>query len=129
MWGGIAIDYVWLLPLAIVLPLLAFWVLRRAHRSRKARLERFGTMDVVSRLIPANTLVPPGWRMVRLCTACALVGIAVAGPRWGDERSVVRSSGIDMVLALDASLSMMAQDERPSRLERMKQEVRRLRAS
>ena len=33
-----------------------------------------------------------------------------------------------MVLALDASLSMMAQDERPSRLERMKQEVRRLRA-
>ena len=33
-----------------------------------------------------------------------------------------------MVLALDASLSMMAQDERPSRLERMKEEVRRLRA-
>src|ERR1700755_2637387 len=34
-----------------------------------------------------------------------------------------------MVLALDAPLSMMAEDERPSRLERMKQEVRRLRAS
>ena len=33
-----------------------------------------------------------------------------------------------MVLSLDASLSMMAEDERPSRLERMKQEVRRLRA-
>src|SRR3712207_4335393 len=36
-------------------------------------------------------------------------------------------SGIDIVLALDASLSMMAADERPNRLERMKQEVRRLR--
>jgi Ca-activated chloride channel family protein len=121
-------DYPFLLALAVLLPLLAVWVLRGAHTQRKARLERLGNMDVVSRLIPANTLVPPGWRMARLGLASALVGVAVAGPRWGDERSVVRSKGIDMVLALDASLSMMAQDERPSRLERMKQEVRRLRA-
>ena len=59
-------------------------------------------------------------------TAALGVGIAVAGPRWGAERNVVRTSGIDMVLALDASLSMLATDERPNRLERMKQEVRRL---
>jgi Ca-activated chloride channel family protein len=63
---------------------------------------------------------------VRLASAGLLAGIAVAGPRWGAERNVVRASGIDMVLALDASLSMMATDERPNRLERMKQEVRRL---
>jgi Ca-activated chloride channel family protein len=44
------------------------------------------------------------------------------------ERAVVRGEGVDVVLALDASESMLAQDERPSRLERMKQEVRRLRA-
>ena len=42
---------------------------------------------------------------------------------------MVRSEGIDVVLALDASLSMLATDERPSRLERMKQEVRRFRAT
>ena len=36
------------------------------------------------------------------------------------------SRGIDMAIAIDASLSMLAQDERPSRLERVKQEVRRL---
>jgi Ca-activated chloride channel family protein len=41
----------------------------------------------------------------------------------------VRTEGIDVVLAMDASLSMLAQDERPSRLERMKQDVRRFRAS
>ena len=41
---------------------------------------------------------------------------------------MVRSSGVDLVLAVDASLSMMAHDERPNRLERMKQEIRRLRA-
>ena len=122
-------DYPYLLALGVVLPLLAIWVLRHAYKQRRARLERLGSLDVVSRLIPANTLVSPKWRMVRLGLASALVGIAVAGPRYGDERSVVRSRGIDMVLSLDASLSMLAEDERPSRLERMKQEVRRLRAA
>ena len=42
--------------------------------------------------------------------------------------NLVRADGIDVVLAMDASLSMQATDERPSRLERMKQEVRRFRA-
>jgi Ca-activated chloride channel family protein len=125
----IVFDYPYLLALGVVLPLLAVFVLRHAYRQRKARLERLGNMDVVNRLLPPHTLVPPGWRMVRLGLASALVGVAVAGPRWGEERSAVKSRGIDMVLALDASLSMMAQDERPSRLERMKEEVRRLRAA
>ena len=105
--GSVVFDYVWLLPLAVILPALAYLVLRNAYRQRKARLERLGNIEVVSRLIPPNTLVPPGWRMARLCVASALVGVSVAGPRWGEERSVVRSRGIDMVLALDASLSMM----------------------
>src|SRR6185436_5923276 len=96
---------------------------------RMRRLERLGSIDVVSRLFPSSTLRRPGWRMTRLGMASALVGGAVAGPRWGDERTVTRSRGIDMVLSLDASLSMLAEDERPSRLERMKQEVRRLRAA
>jgi Ca-activated chloride channel homolog len=127
--SDLVFDYPYLLALAVLLPALAIFVLRQAYRQRRARLERFGNMDVVTRLIPPNTLISPGWRMARLGVASALVGVAVAGPRWGDERSVVRSRGIDLVLALDASLSMMAQDEHPSRLERMKQEVRRLRAA
>jgi Ca-activated chloride channel family protein len=127
--SDIVFDYPYLLALAVVLPLLAVVVVRHAYRQRRARLDRLGNMDVVARLIPPNTLAPPGWRMARLGVASALVGIAVAGPRWGDERNVVRSNGIDMCLALDASLSMTAQDERPSRLERMKEEVRRLRAA
>ena len=124
----VTFDYPYLLALAVVLPVLAVLVLRRAYKQRRVRLNRLGSMDVVSRIIPPRTLVKPGWRMVRLGVAGGLVGVAVAGPRWGDERTVVRSRGIDMVLALDASLSMLAQDERPSRLERMKEEVRRLRA-
>jgi Ca-activated chloride channel homolog len=127
-FSDVSFDYPYLLALAVLLPLLAVLVLRHAYVQRRARLHRLGTMDVISRLIPPHTLAAPGWRMTRLGLASALVGVAVAGPRWGDERGVVRSRGIDMVLALDASLSMLAQDERPSRLEKMKEEVRRLRA-
>jgi Ca-activated chloride channel homolog len=122
-------DVPWLLPLAIVLPLLAIWLVRRGYKRRRLRLQKFGELDVVQRLVPPVALKPPRWRTGRLAVAGLLAGVAVAGPRWGEERSVVRSRGIDMVLALDASLSMMATDERPTRMERMKQEVRRLRAA
>jgi Ca-activated chloride channel family protein len=126
MLYGVFFDYPLLLALAVLLPLLAILLLRHNYRRRFERLSRLGTPNVVSRLVPPNAMRPPGWRVARVATAAFGIGIAVAGPRWGAERNVVRTSGIDMVLALDASLSMMATDERPNRLERMKTEVRRL---
>ncbi len=122
------VEMPWLLLLALVLPVTFVLLLRRARASRAERLQRFGALDVVRRLIPASALAGSGWRAARLGLAAALAGLAIAGPRWGHERSTVRSSGVDMVLAVDASLSMMATDEKPNRLERVKQEIRRLRA-
>jgi len=121
-------DYYWLLPLALVLPIAIVWLLVSSARQRRARLARLGEIEIVQRLLPPSATRSIRWRAIRLAIAGALVGIAVAGPRWGTEQTVVRARGIDMVFALDASLSMLAPDERPSRLARMKQEVRRLRA-
>ena len=121
-------DYPWILALAVLLPAAVGVVLLRGGRLRRARLERFGDLDVVSRLMPGALAQSAGWRAARLAGACALAGVALAGPRWGLERNVTRTRGFDMVLALDVSLSMRATDVRPDRLERMKQEVRRLRA-
>ena len=123
---GVYFDYPWLLVLAVILPVLAVFLLRYNYKRRFARLTRLGTPDVIARLVPPAAMRPPRWRIARLATTGLLAGVAVAGPRWGAERNVIRTSGIDMVLALDASLSMMATDERPNRLEKMKQEVRRL---
>ena len=122
------IQFPWLLALAVALPLLFFFLLRRASTERARRLQRLGTLAIVRRLVPPNVLATSGWRTARLGTAALLAGIALAGPRWGFERTTVRSTGVDLVLAVDASLSMLATDERPSRLERVKQEIRRLRA-
>jgi Ca-activated chloride channel family protein len=128
VWVTGYFELPWLLPVAIALPVVAVACLRHAHRRRAERIARLGQREVVERLLPVGVLDPPRWRTTRLAAAAALVGLAAAGPRWGAERTTVRSRGIDLVLALDASLSMLGTDERPNRLERMKQEVRRLRA-
>ena len=122
------IELPYLLALAVVLPVLFVWLLRRSRLQRQRRLARLGAIDVVRRLVPAAAFHGGKWRAARLGLAAALAGIAIAGPRWGFERTTVRSTGVDLVLAVDASLSMMATDEKPSRLERVKQEIRRLRA-
>jgi Ca-activated chloride channel family protein len=123
-----AIEKPWLLVLAVLLPVLFVVLLRRARALRAKRLQRLGSLDVVRRLVPPASFSGRGWRTARLAAAALFAGIALAGPRWGVERTVSRSTGVDLVLAVDASLSMLATDERPDRLERVKQEIRRLRA-
>ncbi|AHG90690.1 von Willebrand factor type A [Gemmatirosa kalamazoonensis] len=118
----------WLLVLAIVLPLAALALAYVWARRRRARVTRLGAEPLVSRLAPSISGTGARWRALRLGGAVLFGAIALAGPRWGNERSEMQSSGVDVVLALDASLSMLATDERPDRLTRMKQEVRRLRA-
>jgi len=56
-------------------------------------------------------------------TAVALVVTALAGPRFGSRLVKVEREGIDLVIALDTSLSMLAEDMKPNRLERAKHEM------
>src|SRR5687768_12241396 len=117
-----------LLALALILPLLFGFLVVLGIRRRRVRLARLGGEAMVARLVPWAALGGPWWRAIRLGLAGALAAVALAGPRWGFERVMVRGQGVDVVLALDASVSMLAEDVKPSRLEVMKQEVRRLRA-
>ena len=121
-------DRPYLLALAILLPVALAWIVALGLRRRRERLARLGGATMVARLVPTGAIGTSRWRPVRIGLAGALAALALAGPRWGQENVVVRGQGVDIVLALDASLSMLAQDQPPSRLEVMKQEVRRLRA-
>ncbi|MGH7649096.1 MAG: VWA domain-containing protein, partial [Gemmatimonadaceae bacterium] len=119
-------DLPWALAATPVLVLLVVLLIIGAYRRRSARLRRLGSSVVVDRLLP-QALDRSPWRratLIGLAAACA--GVAFAGPRWGTERTVERGSGVDIVLAMDASLSMLATDAHPSRLENMKEEARRL---
>jgi Ca-activated chloride channel family protein len=122
-------DHPWALVVALLLALTLGFLALRIQRGRRKRLARLGNEPVVQRLLPAGLSSSSGrWRAARLALAGLLAGIAFAGPRWGREKTTVKVQGYDLVIAMDASLSMMATDVRPSRLELAKQEVRRLRA-
>lgn len=122
-------DWPWMTGVSIALAIGMAWLVRASFRRRISRVSRLGTRQLVMRLVPAGALRLPSGRSLRLGAAALFSAVALAGPRWGEEATILRGEGIDIVLALDASLSMLATDERPSRLERLKQEVRRLRAA
>jgi Ca-activated chloride channel family protein len=122
-------DHPWALALAVLLAATLGVLALRIQRGRRQRLARLGNEPVVERLLPAGLASSSGrWRAARLALAGLLAGIAFAGPRWGRERTAVKVQGYDLVIAMDASLSMLSTDVRPDRLELAKQEVRRLRA-
>jgi Ca-activated chloride channel family protein len=120
------VGWPYALPLIVILPLLTAWMVRRARRTRALRLSNLGTPLMVARLAPTATVTSRGHGL-RLSLAALFLAIAFVGPKWGVERTVVRQSGIDVVLALDASSSMLARDESPDRLTKMKEVVASLR--
>ena len=114
---------------AIAAPLFVGAAFAWQHRRRLRRIAALGAEEAIARLAPAGVRRPPLARAVRLGAALALATVALAGPRWGEGTIVVRQRGLDVAIAMDASLSMVAEDERPNRLQRMRQEVRRYRAA
>jgi Ca-activated chloride channel family protein len=119
-------SWPWALALVIVLPLVATGLIIKARRMRARRLEHLGTPAMIARLAPTAASTSR-WQPIRLGLAALFIAIAFSGPRWGLERTVVKQPGIDVILALDASSSMLGEDEKPNRLAKMKQVVDRLR--
>jgi Ca-activated chloride channel family protein len=106
----------WALGLVPFLVAFVYW----ADRRRRAALVAFADAALLPRLAPD---VAPRRRAARdaLRLAALLAGIlALAGPRWGFEWEEVRRHGLDLVIALDTSKSMLAVDVRPTRLARAK---------
>lgn len=109
----------WLLLLVPVLLGGYWWGAQRRMRATRS----FGDAATVEPLIAGHA---HWWRLVKasLVTATiALLIIAFAGPQYGSRTRVLRKRGIDVVIALDFSKSMLAQDVHPSRIRRAKAEL------
>jgi len=120
------VSWPWALALVVIVPVAIAWMIAKARRVRARRLAHLGTPLMIARLAPTAAVISR-WQPLRLSMAGLFLAIAFAGPRWGVERTIVKQPGIDVVLALDASSSMLAQDEKPDRLTAMKRVVDRLR--
>jgi Ca-activated chloride channel homolog len=118
-------EYPVLVWLFLTLPFVAFFFFLMRHKKKKAIL-RFGSEGLVRRLSPDASLSRPIIRFVLLITALACLIMGVCGPLIGSRLEEVKRKGADIVVALDVSNSMLAQDLRPSRLERAKLALNRL---
>ncbi len=116
----IAFDFQILLYVAPLVAFAAAGLAWWARRSRIASARRWST-DLAVRAAAAGR-----WSPVLIGAAALAATLALAGPRWGSRVVETRAKGLNLVLAMDISRSMLAEDIAPSRLERSKREARRL---
>jgi len=115
-----------LLPLVLILPAALALLVGASARRRRSVAARLGDAGTVARLGGASLLRFPGVRLALLLGAGAAVALAAAGPRWGRRVVSGPSEALNLVLALDVSKSMLADDILPNRLEHERVLVRRL---
>jgi len=109
----------WLLPLLAALFLLA-------ARKRKEALARFADEKLMEHLVARPSRLRAALRPVLISLALIGIVVAAAGPRWGFQWEEVHRRGVDVVVALDLSRSMLAEDAKPNRLTVAKREIRDL---
>ncbi len=96
------------------------------HRQREKALAAFGEKGLLSHLMPDFSSSRVRVKAWLFTIAFALQVLVVAGPQFGAKLQTVKRSGIEIMVALDVSNSMNAQDITPSRLEMAKMAVSRL---
>ncbi|RME41026.1 MAG: VWA domain-containing protein, partial [Planctomycetota bacterium] len=104
-------------------PLAGLWILWTVARRRRS-VQAFASASLAPLLVEGFSPVRPVWKASLQVAALVMIAWALIGPRWGTYLEKHRVYGVDVVVALDVSKSMLAEDVRPNRLERAKQVIR-----
>ena len=113
------------LHLLLALPAAAV-IYAIAAALKKRRLARFGNPATLRELMPDVSAGRNHFKFVLFLLAAACLILAAARPRFGSKLREEKSKGIEMMLVIDVSNSMLAEDFEPNRLERTKYAVDRL---
>ena len=116
------IEVLWLLA-SVPAFAFAYWLYTR-HKRRQ--LEEFGDKELVEQLMPNASRVRPAVKFSILMVALTLLIIAAARPQFGQSERTEKRQGIEAIVALDISNSMLAEDVAPNRLDRAKQMLSKL---
>ena len=106
----------WLLTIPVF---VVAYVLITRHKRRQ--LSEFGDPELMAQLMPDASKSRPIVKFALLMGALSLLIIAAARPQYGQQEKTVKRQGIEVMVALDISNSMLAEDVAPNRLDRAKQ--------
>lgn len=115
-------EYLYLLVLIPILALVRFYVIHR----QKQKLRIFGDLNLVKDLMPDVSVWRPRIKFWLLELGIAVLVIAIARPQIGTSVINDKRVGIETIIALDISNSMLAEDVEPNRLVRSKMLVENL---
>ena len=114
--------YLWLLVLIPILALIRFI----SYRNQKKRLRKFGEPALLKGLMPDVSRFRPSVKFWILQGALALLVLMLARPQMGTKISQEKRVGIETIICMDISNSMLAEDIVPSRLDRSKMMIENL---
>ena len=114
--------YLWLLWSIPILAIIRFV----CYKLRRKKLLRFGEMSLVNRLMPNVSKIRPSVKFWLSVAALALMIVMLARPQMGSKISHEERNGIETIIAMDISNSMLAEDVVPSRLQKSKMLVENL---
>ena len=115
-------QYLWLLWLVVVLVAVRYYSLWR----RQKKITRIGDKDLVRQLMPDASTMRRRVKFWLMMAAVAVLVVVIARPQMGSKISNEKRNGIETIICLDISNSMLAQDVAPSRLDKSKMLVENL---
>lgn len=113
------------LYLLLLIPLLAVGYFYAIFLKKKA-IRRFGDPELMATLMPDVSSFRPHVKMVILLFVAGLMVLLLARPQFGSKLETVKRKGVEVIIALDISNSMLAQDVQPSRLVKAKRLIAQL---
>ncbi len=113
------------LYLLVLIPILiALYIYFRIQRKKAIR--EFGNPEILEPLMPSASKSRPILKFIVLITALAFLIVGIARPQFGAKLQKIKRKGIELVIALDVSNSMLAEDIQPNRLEKAKRAIAKL---
>ncbi|MBL7114999.1 MAG: VWA domain-containing protein [Kiritimatiellae bacterium] len=119
---SVEFEYPWLLILVWFVPVLVVWWVFLWKRSGET-LARFIAPALQQKLCPVQHRGRTIWQIALVGAAVCLMVIAAARPKWGKSEQTLFTRGRDLMITLDVSRSMLANDVHPSRLQRAKTDI------
>jgi Ca-activated chloride channel family protein len=114
-------EALWLVILVPALSAFFVWAFWR----KSALLRRFAEIEMLKRMVAGTSGPRQLLKMGLLTLAVLFLALSLARPQWGTKMELMKRKGLDVVVAVDVSHSMFAEDIKPNRLARSKQEIQR----
>ncbi len=106
----------WLIPAIILFYIISF-------RRKKKILQAFGNLELMEKLTPTVSRRKQRLKAILVVVGLSFLLFSLARPQYGKRLRMMKRKGVDILICLDTSKSMLAEDIKPNRLERAKHEL------